>query len=85
MDAEVVLAGVATYAKKDMSYVPTHGADSARWHATVGLVDFELLLTGPKFWDCHERVGGGGAVDLAMHLLRCDFRAAVKRLRAAGF
>jgi len=38
----------------------------------------ELLATGPKWFDTRAKVGGGGAIDLAMHLLRLDFVLAVK-------
>ena len=43
----------------------------------------ELLVTGPKWYDTRAEKGGGGAIDLAMHLLRLDFVSAVKRLQAA--
>ncbi|MBZ3343388.1 hypothetical protein IPR00_22095, partial [Xanthomonas perforans] len=39
----------------------------------------ELLATGPKWYDTRAEKGGGGAIDLAMHLLRLDFVSAVKR------
>nr|WP_254176670.1 hypothetical protein [Pseudomonas aeruginosa] len=42
-----------------------------------------LLVTGAKFFDTRADKGGGGAIDLAMHLLRLDFVAAVKRLSSS--
>lgn len=52
-----------------------------RWHATAAGRGFELLLCGPKFFDTRARTGGGGAVDLAMHLWATNFRGAVSLLR----
>ncbi len=76
LDAAVVLSAIADHAKKDRTFTPTKSRESSRWHASVGSREFELLLTGPKFWDTRARQGGGGAVDLVMHLARMDFRQA---------
>jgi hypothetical protein len=81
--SDVVLA-FATYTKIDPTYVAVADSTSERWHAEVGGQHRELLLTGPKFWDTHEQRGGGGAVDLVMHMLACDFRRAVSLLRGQG-
>ncbi|MGA4005822.1 hypothetical protein ACI2US_05560 [Ralstonia nicotianae] len=67
-----------------MSYVAVKSPLSSRWHARYGSREFELLLTGPKFWDTRERKGGGGAVDLVMHLARVDFSDAVRLLESYG-
>ena len=40
----------------------------------------ELLATGPRWFDSRADRGGGGAVDLAMHVLNRDFVGAVKAL-----
>jgi len=47
--------------------------DKHKWHTSQGV----LSITGPKFvnWNCGE--GGGGAIDLVMHLNHLDFKAAV--------
>jgi hypothetical protein len=50
----------------------------------MGAREFELLLTGPKFWDTRMEVGGGGAIDLACHLAGCSFKAAVRLLHSAS-
>ena len=83
IDATIGLAAISEYAKRDDSYVAKKNLSTSRWHASVGGTDYELLLTGPKYWDVRARKGGGGAVDLVMHLLGCDFRRAVKRLKDA--
>ncbi len=84
LDAETVLAAIAAYAKPDPLYVPVKDRSSRRWHAHVDGRDYELLLTGPKFWDTRQAVGGGGAVDLVMHLTGGDFKAASRQLTRLG-
>lgn len=79
-----VLTALADHAKRDVTYVALKSPLSSRWHARYGSHEFELLLTGPKFWDARERKGGGGAVDLTMHLARVDFSGAVRLLRSYG-
>ncbi|AIO65648.1 hypothetical protein DM82_2817 [Burkholderia oklahomensis] len=79
-----VLTALADHAKRDMSYIALKSPLSSRWHARYGSREFELLLTGPKFWDTRERKGGGGAVDLAMHLARVEFSEAVRLLQSYG-
>ena len=50
--------------------------DRSQWRTPRGPVS----VTGTKFfnWHCHQ--GGGGAIDLVMHLNGCDIRAAVEWL-----
>lgn len=81
LDASHLLACLADHAKKDASYVPTTALQTTRWHARFGAREFELLCTGPKFFDTRTNTGGGGAVDLAMHCLGLDFKAAVRYLK----
>jgi len=57
--------------------------DKAKWHTARGV----LSLTGAKFFNWNEARGGGGAIDLAMHLNSMDFKDAVHwlaRLPAAS-
>lgn len=84
LDAALVLSKVADYAKADSAYVPVKDRSLSRWHVACCGTDFELLLTGPKFWDAREQVGGGGAVDLVMHLEKRSFNDAVTRLVSLG-
>lgn len=83
MDVEGLLPRLAEYAKLDPSFEPIKERASARWHVTAAGREFELLTLGPKFFDTRQRCGGGGAIDLVMHLYRLDFKRAVERLRAA--
>ena len=51
--------------------------DKAKWHTAKG----PISITGMKFINWNQGRGGGGAIDLAMHLNGCDFKAAVEWLR----
>lgn len=82
--AEVVLRALSDYAKLDPDYRPRSDNSSSRWHAVVQGAHFEILCTGPKFLDTRASKGGGGAVDLAMHVLGVDFKSAVAVLRRRG-
>jgi hypothetical protein len=83
LEAVAVLSSLVSHAKRDPSFNPTKALATERWHATAGGRKFELLLTGPKFYDTRAGKGGGGAVDLAMHLFRLDFKGATELLRRA--
>src|ERR1700758_5065443 len=50
--------------------------DKAKWHTAQGTVS----LTGTKFMNWQRSQGGGGAIDLAMHLNHLAFSAAVRWL-----
>ena len=69
--------------KLDPDFQPVKDAATIRLHVAVGGQVFELLVTGAKFFGTRADKGGGGAIDLAMHLLRLDFVAAVKRLSSS--
>lgn len=84
LPAVEVLTALADHAKRDATYVALKSPFSSRWHARYGNREFELLLTGPKFWDTRACKGGGGAVDLAMHLARVNFSEAVRLLQRSG-
>ena len=44
--------------------------DKSKWHTEQG----PLSVSGAKFMNWHRRAGGGGAIDLMMHLADVDFR-----------
>ena len=50
--------------------------DRAKWHTCQGV----LSVTGRKFMNWTQSVGGGGAIDLVMHLRQLDFMSAVSWL-----
>jgi hypothetical protein len=82
LDAIVVLEQLGCYAKLDPSFLPVSAKHTARLHVNANGRDLELLITGPKFWDTRANKGGGGAVDLVMHLFSVDFKHALPILRS---
>lgn len=76
-----VLPLICDYVKEDRDFSPVKNGHSQRWHLNVAGRDFELLTTGPKFFDTHSNLGGGGGIDLVMHLFRLNFKQAVKKLK----
>ncbi len=80
MSSERALALLAVHLKADSSYVPVKEPQSRRWHVRTTLGEFEILTTGPKWYDTRAKKGGGGAIDLAMHILALPFVEAVKLL-----
>jgi hypothetical protein len=81
LDALFVLEKLGCYAKPDRSFEPVSAHDTKRYHIRAEGRDFELLLRGPKFYDTRLKRGGGGAVDLVMHLHNVDFKGATALLR----
>jgi hypothetical protein len=47
--------------------------DRSKWHTQRG----PLSISGPKFFNWHCGGGGGGAIDLVMHLANVDFPTAL--------
>jgi len=47
--------------------------DKAKWHTPAGVIS----ITGQKFINWTHSAGGGGAIDMVMHLRQCDFKSAV--------
>ena len=52
-------------------------SDKAKWHTPKG----DISITGMKFMNWQQSLGGGGAIDLAMHLNDLDFKRAVAWLQ----
>jgi len=84
LSAVEVLRLLADHTKVDRDFTPTQATSTQRVHVSAAGADWELLLDGPRFFDTRARKGGGGAVDLVMHLWRVPFRKAVAILREAG-
>jgi hypothetical protein len=51
-------------------------ADRTKWHTEQGVVSVE----GQQFMNWQREVGGGGAIDLVMHLAQADFGTALSWL-----
>lgn len=81
MPSLVVLKALADHIKQDPDFEPLSSHETTRWHVSVEGQDYEFLCTGPKFYDTRQQHGGGGAIDLVMHLYQLDFKRAVERLR----
>lgn len=84
MPVPAALDLLGLYWKRDPDFRPIKDKHTARVNVSIGGGVVELLTTGPKWYDTRAEKGGGGAIDLAMHLLRLDFVSAVKRLSAGS-
>ena len=84
LDAHEALQLLADHVKEDVTFRPTHSQSTRRVHLTAAGADWELLVDGPKFYDTRAQRGGGGALDLVMHLWRVPFKKAVVRLQRVG-
>ena len=80
--SEAALRSLAVFCKVDATYQPVKDTNSRRWHVRTEYGEFEILTTGVKWYDSRAKIGGGGAIDLAMHILRVSFVDAVKILAA---
>lgn len=78
------LQALDLYFKPDRSFEPVKDSTTQRWMVSVANADFEMLVTGLKWFDTRSGKGGGGAIDLCMHLLGLDFVGAVKLLVRAN-
>ena len=65
----------------DPDYVPLKDKRTVRlFLSSPSGAAWEVLVTGIKWFDVRAEKGGGGGIDLVMHLLGIDFVAAVKLL-----
>ena len=80
LPSDTTLERIAIFAKADPSYQPIKASTSRRWHVRTICGEFEILTTGTKWYDTRAKKGGGGAIDLAMHVLQLPFVDAVRRL-----
>ncbi|SWQ06796.1 Uncharacterised protein [Klebsiella pneumoniae] len=82
MPTKHALGLLSSLLKEDKTFVPVKHAQTRRWHVSTVRGEFEILGTGIKWYDTHAQQGGGGAIDLAMHLLGLSFVDAVNQLLA---
>jgi len=85
MASEDALTLLAIHCKADPTFHPVKQATTRRWHALTTGGEFEILTTGAKWLDTRANKGGGGAIDLAMHVLDLPFVDAVKYLIERGY
>lgn len=50
-----------------------HRYDKAKWHTCRGVIS----VAGQKFMNWRQGIGGGGAIDLVIHLKQCHFKTAI--------
>lgn len=63
----------------DQDFVPVKNSRTERlFVSNVDGQAWELLITGFRWFDTRGGSGGGGGIDLVMHLLGVDFVSAVK-------
>lgn len=67
--------------RRDLDFRPEKDARTGRVFVSLPNGSaWELLVTGSKWYDSRKGKGGGGGIDLVMHLLTLDFVSAVKLL-----
>lgn len=79
-----VLDLMGLYWKRDADFVPIKDKSTLRLYVSIDGGVVELLATGLRWYDSRVEKGGGGAIDLVMHLYRLDFVSAVKLLMGAS-
>ena len=77
------LHALGAYVKEDDSFQPTRNKDSRRFHVNAAGREFELVMTGQKWFDTRASKGGGGPIDLTMHVYSETFIRAFGRLERA--
>jgi hypothetical protein len=77
----VALAALGRHVAIDRAFAPVKDTRTERWLVDSGAGKAELLVTGAKWFDSRERKGGGGPIDLVMHLDNVSFVEAVRRLK----
>ena len=83
MEPEEALQRLGIHCKRDPTFRPARNSRTIRLLVGHANQAFELLATGPKWFDPKADRGGGGAIDLVMHVLRKPFVPAVATLIAA--
>jgi hypothetical protein len=84
LEASIVLCRLADRVKNEGSFKPTTACSTDRVHARVAGGEWEFLLTGPKWFYTRAGKGGGGAVDLVVHLRQLPFTRAAELLKESG-
>ena len=83
LSIEAALSRLGLYWKVDQDFHPLKDSATKRLYVSIGNRVVELLVTNLKWYDVTAKKGGGGAIDLAMHLRTTDFVTAMKSLGCA--
>lgn len=78
-----VLEDLGYYVSRDSAFEPRKSKRTVSVFISSDGDVRELILTGEKWYDKRAEVGGGGAIDLVMHLTGRSFVQAVKCLTHA--
>lgn len=66
--------------RRDTDFRPANDMQTQRLYVSRRGAAWELLVTGVKWWDARAEKGGGGGIDLVIHLAGLDFVTTVKLL-----
>lgn len=66
--------------RRDHDFQPVKNSRTERLYVTKEGEAWELLVTGAKWFDTRAGKGGGGGIDLVMHLTGLSFVGAVRLL-----
>lgn len=80
MTVEKAALLLGLYCKKDLHYESTTHKNSTCYHISKDGEVFEVIVTQLKWFSTRRGIGGGGAIDLTMHLYGEPFKAALDRL-----
>ena len=76
-----LMAGGRVFWRRDIDFVPEKDSRTIRlFISSPSGLAWEILITDLKWYDVRAGKGGGGGIDLVMHLLDLDFVAAVTML-----
>lgn len=80
---ELVFEYLGMVVKADRHFQPKRDPGTKRLHITDNESNYvhEIVLTGMRWYDVRKHKGGGGAIDLVMHLRGCDFNQAMMLLQ----
>lgn len=81
LDLRRVLEALGYYVAVDRTFEPRLDMASERWLVSDEVGTTELVVTGVKWFDAREGKGGGGAIDVVMHLRKVAFNRALVLVR----
>lgn len=81
---DMLSAKFGFYWRRDRDFQPEKDKRTQRIYVAQGDKAWELLVTGFKWYDTRAKKGGGGGIDLVVHLVGLDFVAAVRLLNCSS-
>ncbi|KPY55670.1 hypothetical protein [Pseudomonas amygdali] len=80
MTVEQIARILGLYCKQDKEYESSHYRNAKCFHISKDGEVFEIIVSQLKWYSTHRRCGGGGGIDLTMHIFGESFKAALTRL-----